>query len=216
MKKFFTLYGWAIRIIAAALLIGLALFLKFGDGEAIVVPFIGLVIIIYSIVRLVPFIKTQKSDIIKTINIIEITLSLIVGAILILGTLFTEDGLGVYFGYLLGGSLLLRGSVHFYGLSEGGENGDLPSYFFHIAALIAGTYVIMTGDFTPGVLINLILVLSLGAGGYLGFESYRGYNVYRQRKQLEENAYDQDKDQPIDKDIPRKEDPEKDRDRIVS
>jgi len=214
MKKFFVLYGWVIRIIAAALLIGLALFLKFGDGEGIVIPFIGFVIIIYSVIRLVPFIKTQKSDIIKTINIVEITLSIIVGAILILGTLFTDDGLGVLFGYLLGGILVLRGSVHFYGLSEGGERGDLPSYFFHVAALITGTIVIMTGDFTPAVLINLILILSIGAGGYLGFEAYRGYNHYRRRKQLEE--YKEEKDTPSNIDMPRKEEEDKEQDRIVS
>ncbi len=185
MKNFFTLYGWALRLVSAALLFGLALFLHFGPGEAIVVPFIGFVIILYSVIRLVPFIKTQRSDIIKTINIMEITLSVLVGVLFILITLFTTDGLGVFFGYLLGGILILRGAVHFYGVSEGGEKGDLVTFFFHIAALIVGTYIAMTGDFTPATLIFAILGLSVVAGGYLSFESYRGYKIYRERKQLE-------------------------------
>ena len=53
-------YGWAIKIVGAALLIALALFLEFGNGEGIVIPFIGGAIIIYSIIRLVPFVKHKK------------------------------------------------------------------------------------------------------------------------------------------------------------
>ena len=185
MKNFFTLYGWALRLISSALLFGLALFSHFGPGEDIVVPFIGFVIILYSVIRLVPFIKTQRSDIIKTINIMEITVSILVGLLFIMITLLTTDGLGVFFGYLLGAVLILRGAVHFYGISEGGEKGDLVTFFFHIAALIIGTFIAMTGDFTPAALIMTILVLSIVAGGYLGFESYRGYKIYRERKQLE-------------------------------
>ena len=67
--KAFKQYGWVVKIIGAALLVGLALFLYFGDGEGIVIPFIGGAIIIYSIVRLVPFVKTQKNDLVKTMNV---------------------------------------------------------------------------------------------------------------------------------------------------
>ena len=63
-------YGWLLKVTGAALILGLAIFLEISkDGESIVSIFIGFAIVMYSIIRLVPFVKTQKSDLIKTINI---------------------------------------------------------------------------------------------------------------------------------------------------
>lgn len=211
-------YGWALKIIGAALLIGVALFLKFGDGEGIVIPFIGAAIIIYSVVRLVPFVKTQKNDLIKTINIIEITVDFAVGLTMILVTLLTEDGLGVFFGYLGGGFLMIRGAVHFYGVSVGAEKSDFPLYLFHILALVVGSYVVYRGDFTPALLIYIILFFSVAAGSYLVFDGYRGYNVYRHQKTLTMPATDHVQDQPVvEKRVPvQKEEEEPIQDQIVS
>lgn len=177
-------YGWVLQIVGAALLIGLALFLKFGNGEGIVVPFIGAVIVISACIRLVPFVKTQKSDLIKTINIIEITIDVAIGLALILVTLLVEGGLQDFFGYLLGVYLMLRGAVHFFGVSEFKEQSDFPLYLYHVAALIVGSYVFFAGDFTPAILINIILFFSVIAGGYLSYTGYKGYRSYRYQKTL--------------------------------
>ncbi len=177
-------YGWVLQIIGAALLIGLAIFLEFKNGEGIVVPFIGAVIIISAGVRLVPFVKTQKSDLIKTINIIEITIDVAIGLALILVTLFVDGGLGNLFGYLIGVYLMLRGAVHFFGVSEFKEHSDIPLYIFHVAALIVGSYVFFSGDFSPAILIHIILFFSVVAGGYLTYTGYKGYRSYRYQKTL--------------------------------
>ena len=177
-------YGWVLQIIGASLLIGLALYLEFSNGEDIVVPFIGALIIISACIRLVPYVKTQKSDLIKTINIIEITIDVAIGLSLILVQLFTDIDLGSLFGYLIGIYLMLRGSVHFFGVSQGKENSDLPIYFFHIAALIVGSLVFFSGDFRPALLIHIILFFSVVSGGYLSFLSYKGYQAYRYQKTL--------------------------------
>jgi uncharacterized membrane protein HdeD (DUF308 family) len=177
-------YGWVVQIIGAALLIGLALFLEFGDGEGIVVPFIGAVIVISACIRLVPFVKTQKNDLVKTINIIEITLDVAIGLTLVIVTLVTEDGLGSLFGYLIGVYLMLRGAVHFFGVSEFQEKSDLPLYLFHVSALIVGSYVFFSGDFSPAILIHIILFFSVVAGGYLTYTGYKGYRSYRYQKTL--------------------------------
>lgn len=177
-------YGWVLQIIGAALLIGLALFLEFRDGEGIVVPFIGAVIIISACIRLVPFVKSQKSDLIKTINIIEITIDVAIGIALIVVTLTSDNGLGNLFGYLIGIYLMLRGAVHFFGVSEYKENSDIPLYVFHISALIAGSYIFFSGDFSPAILIHIILFFSVVAGGYLTYTGYKGYRSYRYQKTL--------------------------------
>jgi uncharacterized membrane protein HdeD (DUF308 family) len=211
-------YAWVVKVVGAALLVGLALFLKFGNGEDIVIPFIGAVIIISSVIRLVPYVKTQKSDLIKTINIIEITVDFAIGLAMILITLMTDDGLGVFFGYLLGVYLMIRGAVHFFGISTNDENSDLPLYIYHVAALIVGSYVFFSGDFTPGILINIILAFSIGAGGYLSYDGFKGYKVYRYQKTL--TMPDSDSDQPsdtVEKRVPvQPEEEERPQDSIVS
>ena len=210
-------YIWLMKIVGAALLIGLALFLRFGNGEGIVVPFIGAVIIIAAVIRLVPFVKTQKDDLIKTINIIEITIDIMIGLALILITLLTDNGLGNWFGYLIGAFLIIRGAVHFYGTSEHKEESDIILYSFHILALIVGTYVVMTGDFSPAVLINIILVLSIVAGGFLSFDGYTGYKNYRYQKTLQMPDYENAQEAPVDNSVPlHVPEEEQEQDHIVS
>ena len=201
-------YGWVLQIIGAALLIGLAIFLQFGNGEDIVVPFLGAVIIIAAIIRLVPYVKTQKSDLVKTINIIEITVDVGIGITLILVTLLVQQGLGNLFGYLIGVYLMLRGTVHFFGVSTKVEESDLPIFFFHIAALIVGSFVFFQGNFTPAVLIYIILFFSVVAAGYLSWGGYKGYKSYRYQKTLTMPAYAEASEPVVEKRIPTEKKPE--------
>jgi len=175
-------YGFALKLLAAALLIALAIILQFNDK--IIVVFIGSLIIIYSVVRLVPFVRSQRSDLIKTINIIEITVDVMMGIGMIVLEYQLQNGLGNALGYLLGVYLILRGGVHFYGVSEGKEKSDLVLYFFHVAALVVGGYVIASGDVTAGYINLIILIFSIVVGGYLIYDGGKGYKVYRYEKSL--------------------------------
>ncbi len=220
MNKIATLfrsYNWSIKLAGAALLIALAITLFILDMERLIEAFVGILIAIYAVVRLVPFVKSQRSDLIKTINIIEITLNILVAAAFIIAAFATEEGLGEIFGYMLAGVLLLRGMVHFYGVSEGSEKGDHPTYFFHIATLIIGTIIVLEG-FNATQLSILIALISLIGAGYLGFEGYQGYSNYRQRKQLErpsDRARDEDR-VPDGIEAPGDEEKDREQDRIVS
>jgi uncharacterized membrane protein HdeD (DUF308 family) len=179
----FKKYGWVLFITGASLLFALAVFLFFEPGQAIVIPFVGAIILISSVVRLVPYVNTQKSDLVKTINIIEITIDVLIGLIFLLVPTLTSVDLGVVFGWLLGFYLMLRGSVHFFGVSKGQEQSDFPLYIYHIATLIVGSYVAFSG-FNAATLILLIQIFSIIAGGYLGYSGYGGYKQYRYQKTL--------------------------------
>jgi len=220
-NKFFStvyMYNWFVKLIGAALLVALAISLYFADLEHLIEAFVGIFILVYAIVRLVPFVRSQKSDLIKTINIIEITLNILVAAIFIIGAFAIEGGLGAFFGYLLGAFLVARGMVHFYGISYGAEKGDHLTYFFHVATLIAGTLILYRG-FTAEDLIILLIILALGSSGYLGVESYNGYNRYRKHKNMDiskEKSIQDEVPKGIDAPSKRDEEIERDRDQPVS
>lgn len=178
--KSFKQYGWALKLVAAALLLALGIILILNDGEMIIAVFMGSVIIIYSVIRLIPFIKTQGSELVKTVNIIEITLSVIVGLILILVPTVLNMELGNLFSYLIGGYLMVRGTVHFFGVSLGKEKSDAPLFIFHILALTVGSYIFTTwGNFEISVILYIILVFSFGTATYLSYDGYKGFNKYR-------------------------------------
>lgn len=216
--KAFKNYGWVLKLMGAALMIGLAVFMGVKPlvAEGIVIPFIGTAIIVYSIVRLVPFVKTQKNDLVKTMNIMEITVDIALGLAMILITLFVTGGLGVAFGYLLGGFFILRGAVHFYSVSTGAEKSDLPLYIFHLLALVLGSYIFTSGNFTPAVLVWIILFFSVVAGGYLTFDGFKGYKVYRYQKTLSMPDTTQPEETIVDKQVPVVEKEEPVQDQVVS
>ena len=210
------MYNWFFKLIAAALLIGLGIILLVSEVEHVLEALIGIMIAVYAIVRLVPFVRSQKNDLIQTINIIEITLNVLIAAIFIIVPLVQGESLGVLFGYMFAGVLLVRGMVHFYGLSNGAETGDHLTYFFHIATLIVGTFIIARGFETTDLLIFLAILAFLSSG-YLGVESYSGYNRYRKYKQLEESKEDKPEDEvPKGIDAPSKKDEDRPRKEIVS
>ena len=202
--KAFKQYGWIVKLVGAALMIGLAIFMGVKPlvAEGIVIPFIGAAIIVYSIVRLVPFVKTQKNDLVKTMNIMEITIDIAIGLAMILVTLLVTGGLGVVFGYLLGLYFIMRGAIHFYSVSIGAEKSDFPLYLFHVLALVIGSYIFTSGDFTPTVLVWIILGFSVVAGGYLSYDGFKGYKVYRYQKTLQMPDVDQAQDVIVDKVVP--------------
>ena len=61
LSSTFTNYSWFIKAMGAALLIGFAIILHVMDVETVIEAFIGILIAGYAIIRLVPFIKTQRS-----------------------------------------------------------------------------------------------------------------------------------------------------------
>ena len=207
-------YGFVLKLLGAALLVGLAIVLEVKRDEAqdIVIAIIGAVIIIYAIVRLVPYVKTQGSDLVKTINIMEITIDVLLGAAMIIIQFAVEGGLGKALGYMLGAYLILRGAVHFFGVSEGKEKSDLVLYFFHVACLAVGGVVLVSGNIDAFLIIHVILGFSVVVGGFLIYDGGKGYKVYRYEKALYDTQIKQDspsveKELPVTEDEAEKEQP---------
>ncbi len=213
IKTTVNVYSWVFKIIGAALLFSFALILYYMGIEHWVEAFFGILIGGYALMRMVPFIKTQRSDLIKTINIFEIFMNLIIATLFVGNAIVRGEPLEQIFNFIFGGVLIVRGMVHFYGLSDGNEKGDHPTYLFHIGTLILGTLII-TLAIRAEHFIWLMIFFSIASGSYLGVDAYGGYNLYRRRKQMDKET--EKYDMPEDMDVPRKEDPKRDQDQIVS
>ena len=172
-------YGFVLKLIGAALLVGLAivLYINMEEVQDVVVAILASSIIIYAVVRLVPYVRTQGSDLVKTINIMEITVDVLLGAAMLIVQFTVDGGLGKALGYMLGAYLIIRGMVHFFGVSEGKEKSDYVLYFFHIACLVVGGIVIVSGDIRPSLFVWILLVFSGVAGIYLFYDGGKGYNT---------------------------------------
>jgi len=210
-------YGFVLKLLGAALLVGLAIVLEVKKDEAqdIVIAIIGAVIIIYAVVRLVPYVKTQGSDLVKTLNIMEITIDVLLGAAMIIIQFVVDGGLGNALGYMLGAYLVLRGSVHFFGVSEGKERSDLVLYFFHIACLVVGGVVLVSGDIDAFLIIHIILGFSVVVGGFLVYDGGKGYKVYRYEKAVYDQQITQDSP-TVEKKVPVTDEAEKEQPNIVA
>lgn len=175
-------YGWLIKLISAALLLAIGFYLRLSNqGETIVNIFVGSAIILFAIVRLIPITKTEKDDIFKMVNTIEITVNFLVGVMLIVFAVIELD-IGALFGYILGGILFARGAIHFYGISANLEDSDFATYISNILFIAIGTFIITTGDITASTLIWIILGISVLGGGYLVYDGGKGYKAYRYQK----------------------------------
>ena len=117
---------------------------------------------------------------------------------------------------MLGAYLILRVSVHFFGVSQGKERSDLVLYFFHVACLVVGGIVIVSGEIDAAIFIHIILAFSVIVGGYLFYDGGKGYKVYRYEKAVYDQQITQDSPS-VEKELPLTEDEaEKEQPNIVA
>ncbi len=171
-------YTWLLKGVSAALILALGVVLFSLDANKFVVTLTGAVMIIVAAVRLVPFIRTQTSDLVKTVNTIAITIEILLGIALMIISLALEANLGGFYGYIIGFYGIFRGGVHFFGINERKEQNSIITYIIHMILIVGGTYI-MTITVTPDTVVQIILVISIICSSYLGVDSYITYNNYR-------------------------------------
>jgi hypothetical protein len=191
MKKLFTNYNWLIKFIGAALLIAFGLVVKFIEGsEGFITILAGFIIVIASLFRVIPLMKTLHREILRTINLIEIIANVIIGGFLLYWGFSGQSSLGNLFGYLIGAILYARGLIFFVSTVLLGEKSEQPKFWFHLAALTLAVFMITRGNISPDTFAWLILFVSVGIGAYLAFDGGGGYKRYRyevaQRKATED------------------------------
>ncbi|VEU82154.1 hypothetical protein [Acholeplasma hippikon] len=210
MKK--ASYGWLLKFILAAILItvGATMFFR----QELVYLITGLGIVIFSLFRIVPLMKSLNKEVLRTINLIEVLIDTILGAIMIYAgiqalnnELALNDGWGLVYRYTLVTVFVIRAIVFLYSVTFLGEKTEQVKFWSHIIVFAIGVAMAAYQDFNAEWVAWLILFISVLGGGYLIYDGTRGYGKYREfSKELNEGKVKEKevkKDKRIEKELPK-------------
>lgn len=200
-------YGWVLKFILAAILIGVGIYMIFADEVVYLITGVG--IVIFSIFRVVPLLKSLNKEVLRTINLIEIIFDTIVGGIMIYiaitRDLSAEPVWSFVYRYALAFFFYARGLVYFNSVVFFGEKTEIPKFWIHIFALTLGTVIAVLEGFDYGTVGLFILFVSLLGAAYLGYDGFGGYKKYREYSKELNDAKEKSKsiEAPQEKEVPK-------------
>jgi hypothetical protein len=176
-------YGWALKFTLAAILLGIGIYMFFADD--IVYTITGVVIVIFSVLRVVPLMRSLNKETLRTINLIEIIFDFLIGAVMVWialskGSVLASEPLwGLVYRFGLAFVFYVRGLVYLVSVVFFGEKSEIPKFWIHIGALTLGTAIAVLENFDYGTVGVFFLVVSLIGSGYLSYDGFKGYKTYR-------------------------------------
>ncbi|HOJ45471.1 MAG TPA: hypothetical protein PK340_05535 [Bacilli bacterium] len=215
MEKIKFSYGWLLKWILAAILLAVGITMVVVDSIVFFVT--GLFLLIFSIFRVVPLLKTLKKEALRLINLVEIVVDIIIGGLLLyvgirdmVDASWTIPPVWSYiYGFSIGLVLLGRGIIFFYSTTFLGEKSEQIKFWSHVVVMTLGsaiTVLTIQNNFSNKVVAVFILILCFIGGAYLTYDGFNGYQKYR-KSQKELNVTP--KPRPKKKDTTIKEVPEK-------
>ncbi|MDY0210762.1 MAG: hypothetical protein RBQ91_05075 [Acholeplasma sp.] len=181
-------YGWVLKFVLAAILLGVGIYLTFADE--VVYTITGVTIVIFSLLRVIPLMKSLKKEVLRTVNLIEIIFDTLIGGVLIyiaLSGKFDESNLWAQvYRYGVAFFFYARALVFFNSVVFLGEKTEIPKFWVHIGSITIGTYIATSSEFSYKSVAYFLLIVALIGVLYLSYDGYKGYKQYR-RFQLEMN-----------------------------
>jgi hypothetical protein len=207
-------YGWLIKWIVAAILLGIGIFMAIADD--VVYTITGILIAMYSLFRVYPLLKTLNKEVLRTINLIEIIIGVVLGGVMIYAGIEglksgDADTWRKLFRWFLAFFFYFRGLVFFVSTTFFDEKTEIPKFIFHIIALSLGAVLVMWDTFEADTLGWLFLFISIASAVYLGYDGYGGYSKYRKFSKSLNTKKEKEAEVKYEKDLP-KEDPQKEKD----
>ncbi len=203
-------YGWVIKWILAAILIAAGVLMKIYDEE-IVYATTGIAIVIFSILRVVPLLKSLNKEVLRTLNLIEVIFDTLLGGLMIFvvfsGKLDTANSvwIGLY-GYMLTFFLLARGIIYFVSLYYFEEKTEPIKFWFHLVCVSLGSVILTLAVLQQEIITTLgwlVLFMSISGGLYLGYDGFGGYKKYREKSKALNTKKEAQKDPKIEKETPK-------------
>jgi hypothetical protein len=182
-------YGWVLKFILAAVLLGVGIYMVFANEVVYTITGVG--IVIFSIFRVVPLLKSLNKEALRTINLIEIIFDTIIGGLMIYIALTRNlDDEAIWasiYRYALAFFFYARGLVYFNSIVFFGEKTEVPKFWVHIVSLTLGAIIAVIPGFGYETVGLFLLFISLLGASYLGYDGFGGYKKYREfSKQLNE------------------------------
>ena len=213
-------YSWLLKWILAAILIAVGLTMYF--QEQLVFLITGTVIVIFSLFRVYPLLKSLKKEFQRTINLLEIIFAFLLGGLMIYvgyesynsGNVIDPIWHQVY-KYTLAFVLIARGVVFLYSTVFLEEKTEQMKFWMHLVIFILGGVIIGVKDFEPATVALLLLIISVIGGAYLIYDGSGGYKKYREYSLAMNEKKRVDKPKDVEKELPTSDtpQPEKDDDR---
>lgn len=202
-------YGWVIKWALAAVILAVGILSKIYQ-EDIVYAATGLAVVIFSVFRVYPLMKTLKTEVLRTINLIEIIFEFIIGGLMVYVAFSGKSDQGIWaalYGYMLTFFLLARGIIYFVSLYYFDEKSESVKFWMHMFFVGIGPVVLTLTLQGNGTIIStlgwLLLVIAIGGGVYLGFDGYGGYRKYREYSKSINQPKTKEKNKEVEKELPK-------------
>lgn len=202
-------YGWAIKWVLAAILIAAGILTKIYE-QNIVYATTGVAVVLFSVFRVYPLMKTLKKEVLRTINLIEIIFEFILGGIMIYVAFSGNSDQQIWvslYGYMLTFVLLARGVIYFISLYYFQEKTEAVKFWTHLFFVGIGPVILtltIQGNDIITTLGWLLLLVALGGAGFLGFDGYGGYKKYREKSKALNTEKQKEKEVPkVEKELPQ-------------
>lgn len=187
-------YGWVLKFLLAAMLFGVGLWFIF--DKQVVYTITGAAIVLFSVLRVVPLLKTLDKEVLRTINLIEIIFDFIIGGVLIYAALSGKvtDSNAIWryvYKYGLAFVFYVRGVVFFLSTVFFEEKTEVTKFIAHLVFLTIGTIIATHPNFDHSNVAILLAVVAFAGTVYLSYDGYNGYSLYRNNsKRLSESQSD--------------------------
>ncbi len=205
-------YGWVVKWALAAILLAAGILMKIYEAQ-VVYAATGFGVIIFSILRVVPLMKTLNKEVLRTINLIEIIFETILGGVMLYAVFAgkvsdsstNQTWISLY-GYLLTFFLLARGVIYFVSLYYFGEKSESMKFWMHLIFVALGPAILTLTILNKDIIVTLgwlVLFITLGGALYLGYDGYGGYRKYREKSKKLNTEKQPEKDPKIEKELPK-------------
>lgn len=201
-------YGWALKWVLAAILVAVGIFMALSSDIVFIIT--GIVVVLFSVFRVYPLLKTLNKEVLRTVNLIEILVDLVLGGIMIYAGFKANANGGTLdptwnslYRWFLGFFFYVRGLVFFVSTTFFEEKTEIPKFIFHIIALSLGVVFAVWKEFEPQTLGWIFLFVSIGGAVYLGFDGYGGYRKYRDYSKSINTPKEKQKDSKVEKELPK-------------
>jgi hypothetical protein len=198
-------YGWLLKFVLAAILIGVGLFMYIENSIVYIIT--GIVIVIFSLFRVVPLMKSLNKEALRTLNLIEIIFDFIVGGLMIYIAISQKDNLdnviwSSVYRYSLAFFFYARGLVYFNSVVFFGEKSEVPKFWIHILSISLGAIIAVYPNFGVEAVGLILLLISLIGSAYLGYDGFGGYKKYREYQKEINAQKEKEKAKEVEKEIP--------------